>query len=182
MTTTIIGKGRSLLTLAAAEVPPGRVITLNQAVVHVRKLDLPNQIYVMQRDGCVRQDWRLAPVANQCGGCPSGDMRTPEYPETLIVARDTSPHCFPDYSPRLVIGDFGLPWYTMSAPIAVKVAQSWGETDLFMVGHDAYLNGDTRRVNDDCSLTDDPHAGYLNAAQQAAEFAAAAGMTVTWRA
>ena len=182
MTTTIIGKGPSLLTLTRDEVPPGRVIALNQAIVHVRRLGLSNQIFTMQRDGCVAQDWRAAPIQNLCGHCPAGDMIMPQHPEILIVTRDTSPYCFADYSPRMVLGSFDLPWYTMSSPIAVLVAQSWGETDLFMVAHDSYTGGNTQYVNPDGSFTDHPHGGYHNAGAEAARFAELAGMTVAWRA
>ncbi len=183
MTTTIVGRGPSLLALTAADFPAGPVIALNAAIVQIRRLGLPNPIYTMQKDGCNHQDWRGDPNPEPCAGCPAGDMIMPQQPETLIVSAAESQHCFADYAPRIVVDveAFGLPWYTMSAPTAVKIAAGWGETDLLMLGHDAYTRNDVHVVEPNDVLTDNPHGGYRNAGVQAAEFVAAAGMTVTWR-
>ena len=180
---TIVGRGPSLLFLTAADFPDGRVITLNAAIIHVRKLGLPNPIYTMQKDGCVGQDFHGVPVPFACGACPMGDMVMPQPPETLIVSKAESPYCLPGYSPRMVVDveAFGLPWHTMSAPVAVRIAQSWGETEVLMLGHDAHTTGSTLRVEPDGSLADAPHGGYVNAGAHAAAIAEAAGMTMTWR-
>ncbi len=183
MTTTIVGRGPSLLSVKAEDFPEGPVIALNAAIIYVRTLGLPNPIYSMQKDGCVPHTHLAKPDTHPCGGCPTWPMTAVQPPETLIVSSAESPYCFADYEPRLVVDveAMGIPWHTMSAPVAVRIAQSWGETSLFMVGHDAYTRGNTERWEPGVGLVDDPHGGYYLAGKLAAEFAEAAGMTVTWR-
>jgi hypothetical protein len=172
--------------LTRDDFPPGRVIALNAAIVQVRRLGLSCPIFTMQKDGCRSHGPDAAYAAPEPGhACPLEPWLVhPEGNETLIVSARESAHCFPDWPRRIVVDveqEFGLPWYTMSAPVAVKIAQSWGETDLLMLGHDAYTTGSTFRVDPDDSMTDDPHGGYRNAGAHAATLAQAAGMTVAWR-
>jgi hypothetical protein len=184
MTTTIVGRGPSLLSLTREDFPAGPVITLNAAIIYVRELGLGNALFSMQKDGCIPHDHHGKPDVQACGNCPTWPMVAPHQPETLIVTSAESPFCLADYSPRIVVDveqDFGLPWHTMSAPVAVRIAHSWGETDLLMLGHDAYVKGNTERWEPGVGLVDDPHGGYFLAGKLANEIAVELGMTITWR-
>ena len=78
--------------------------------------------------------------------------------------------------------EFGIPWFSMSAPIAVEVAHAMGCTSLVMYGQDAWTSGgkDTRRWMPDGRFEDDPHAAYYLAGKQAQDRADAHGMATRW--
>jgi hypothetical protein len=159
MTTTIVGRGPSLLSLTRDDFPPGRVIALNASIVQVRRLNLPNPIYTMQKDGCRSHLWTddeyQAPGPDHA--CPLEiQMVRPEGDETLIVSVRESLYCFNDWPRRIVIdveAEFGLPWYT---------------------------NGSNVRVDPDDSMTDDPHSGYRNAGVMADALAREHGTVIRW--
>jgi hypothetical protein len=191
-TAYVIGRGRSLLDLRAEMIGPGPVIALNLALVHVRALNLPNPIYSMQKDGCVALALESGPrfifLGDQrpCSGPPCVDgspLAEPMAPETLLVSQAGSWGCFPDYAPRYIFGcesDFGIPWYTMSAPVAVRIAALMGCTLVVMIGHDAFVSGDTHRVERDGSMVDAPHEGYANAGHASVAVAAELKLTLEW--
>ena len=110
-------------------------------------------------------------------------MLAPVGREALLVSAAESPFCFLDWPARYVFDverDFGMPWYTMSAPVAVLVARLMGCTSLVMLGHDAYAAGDTRRVAAGELVDDASNAGYRWAGQEAARLAAESAIEIRW--
>jgi hypothetical protein len=160
---TIVGTGPSLLRLTQADFGPGPVIVLNSAILQVRKLDLPNEIHTMQKDGC------LVP---------------PILPERLIHSAVESPDCHADYPYRRVIDierEFGLAWNTMSAPIAVRVAAQMGAKTVRMLAMDgAFRGGDSRRVMADGTIRRMPPHRYSIGGRQSEAEAAKCGVAIVW--
>lgn len=179
---TIVGKGPSILRLRARDIPPGPVIALNHAILVIRELGLAQPVYSMQKDGCVPHASGRFPVPIDRCICPNpAKMTPPREPEVLLLSAAESSRCFPDYPRRHVFdtADFGLPWNTMSCPVAVRIAALMGCTSLLMLGHDAYTRGDFRRVEH--GLVPSRRDGYRRAALQAQAFARAGGLGVEFR-
>src|ERR1019366_3134379 len=150
-TAVVVGKGPSLLELTAADFPPDAiVITLNQAIITVRLLGLPNRIYCAQKDGCrSRRTNQMPPPGHICP--PESDMILPMPPETVLLSSAESPTCFWDYRPREVIDvEALLPgrrWFTPSSPVAASYAVKVLDCDsLVFLAHDSFMDGDLRRV------------------------------------
>jgi len=176
-TATIVGMGPSLLRLRARDFPPGPVITLNHAILTVRSLHLPNPLYVMQKDGCMPHNGQ-ADVPLSCA-CPSDRLVPLLRGETAIFSAAESPDCYPNHRPRFVIdveGDFGLPWSSMSAPVAALLADWMGCTSILMVGHDAYTRNDYRRA----APNGGSNRGYRHASVQAKYYAEKHGVAIRW--
>jgi len=177
-TATIVGMGPSLLRLRAIDFPPGPVITLNHAILTVRTLNLPNPLYVMQKDGCVPHLDGSITVPLKCI-CPSDRLVPPLRGETAIFSAAESPDCFPSHKPRYVIdveADFGLRWSSMSAPVAALLADWMGCTSILMMRHDAYTKRDYRRASPDGGS----NRGYRVASVQAKALAERHGLTIKW--
>lgn len=158
---TVIGRGPSLLTLRASDIGPGPVITLNHAILEVRKLHLPNLIYTQQKDRGV--------VA-------------PQPPETLILSAAQSHAAFPSYSPRYVIDVrrwFGITPRAMSTTMAVALARWMGCSRVRMLACDAVTVEDFRTVVNGEPL-DKRGFGYLFAGRQATAHAQRIGMPLEW--
>lgn len=176
-TAYIVGRGPSLLDLRRGDFGPGPVITLNAAIHHVRTLALPNPLYYMWKDGCLPHGLAdNSPDVHECV------LPLPQSGETFLTSLAEGRFCLQAWKARHVIdvqAEFGIPWWTMSAPVAVEVAHAMGVAELVMYGHDAYADGDTRRVQDGL-LVDDPHAGYYNAGALAAAAAEKHGLPIRW--
>jgi hypothetical protein len=184
-TAVIVGKGPSLLSLTSEDFPPGAVvITLNQAIVQVRTLGLPNACYLMEKDGCIRHDNRaVLPLGCIADGAMTdhGDMIAPLDDETLLLSVAESSVCYRDHPYRYLFdveADFGLVWWTMSAPIAVRIAEVMGCTELVMLGHDAYTSGDVRRV--EAGQLESGPQGYYRAGEEANAYALEVGLPIEW--
>lgn len=179
-TAYIVGRGPSLLRITADDFGPGPVIVLNSTIVHVRKLHLPNPIYYMWKDGCLPHTRYENPPSyphSPCGVIPA------EEGEVFITSTNDGSYCGLDFPIRLEIdveASYGLPWYTMSTPMAVEVAWEMGCSSLVIMGHDAYLAKNTNRVLPDGSMEDDPHAGYYIAGYEAQIGADKHGMPIDW--
>jgi hypothetical protein len=176
-TAYIIGKGPSLLRLTEDMLGPGPIITLNQAILRVRGYRQP--IYLSQKDGCVLYG-RAHPGQPCIGG--GGDMVEPQAPEILIVSKHESPDCFADYQPRYIVDverDFGVPWFTPSAPIAAGIALLMGCSRIVFVSHDAFALGDGRVVQDGRVTPGLPDAYAANGGK-ADDLCRAAGILVEW--
>lgn len=180
-TVYIIGKGPSLLNLTAEMIGSGPVVTLNHAILYVRKLALPNPIYAMQKDGCVSHGGHDFTPAGPGHVCDREIVR-PEPPETAVFSLRESPHCMGWYSPRIVLDveAFALPWFTPSAPTATKVVIEGGCSEIVYIAHDAYTTGDLRRVDDGQVVGHETDLGYTQAGRLSASIAAAAGVPVRW--
>jgi hypothetical protein len=176
-TATIVGMGPSVLRLRPQDFPAGPVITLNHAVIPVRRLELRNPMYVMQKDGCQPHTGQSA-VPLSCV-CPSDRLVPPIRGETAIFSTAESPDCFPNHKPRYVIdveGDFGLPWASMSAPVAALLADWMGCATILMMGMDSYTRKDYRRA----SPNGGSNRGYRVASVQAKDLAEKHGLTISW--
>lgn len=182
----IVGRGPSLLRLTPDAFGPGPVIAINLAILAIRELCLPNPVYAMQKDSCVTNDI-IGHWAGDTRACPgpcgaAGPLALPVAPETLLASVAESPFCFRDYPRRYLFDverDFGLTWWTMSAPIAVLIASLMGCTSLVMLGHDAYTVGDARLYEPDQGLVNNIN-GYAQAGAECDTVAAQLGMAVTW--
>ncbi len=175
-TVWIIGKGPSLLNLTADTIGPGPVVTLNEAIVHVRTLNLPNAIYVFQKDGCVSHGpTNYTP--------PGPDHVCREYvvdlllPEIALFSTAESPHCKEHYKPRMVIDvdGLGIPWYTPSSPTATKLFATWGATEIVYVSHDAKF-GDYRSVKHGTEVDGHEDHGYIQSWRTAERIAQESGV------
>lgn len=185
-TATIMGLGPSILLLKAKDFPPGPIITINHAILHVRKFGLPNAIYTMQKDGCTphgggNEPRRVNMPIRHCV-CPSPRTIKPIEPEILLLSMMESSHCFPKYPLRHVFdvqADFGIPWNTMSVPVAARIAHWMGCAGLHMIGHDAYTRGVFGRVSGYGVRAGSGH-GYRRAAIQAKRYAESVGMRIVF--
>ncbi len=177
---TIVGRGPSLLRLTPSDFEPGPVITLNLAAHAIRELYLKNDLYLMQKDGCVPHTAKeRVPLGCRCPN--PARMVTPTMPETVILSKAESPLCFRDYPKRIVIDvrrDFGLPWYTMSAPVAILIAHRMGADRINLLGFDAKY-GDSRRVEGSTLVPGD--RGYVRAIDQIEGMAKALRIDVRFR-
>lgn len=185
-TATIVGMGPSILYLRPSDIPAGPVIAVNHAILRVRKLKLPNVTYTMQKDGCTPHGGRNQPRINMpirhCV-CPSVRTVKPIEPEVLLLSAAESSHCFPSYPLRHVFdvaADFGIPWNTMSVPVAARLAHWMGCAGLHMLGHDAYTKGVFGRVSG-YGVGPGSGRGYIRASVQARDYAESVGMAIVFK-
>jgi hypothetical protein len=160
-TATIIGKGPTLLTLTAADVPTGPVIVLNSAIREVRALGLPNPTYSMQKDCAVAE---------------------PVLPETLILSSAQSPDAWPAYPQRHVLNieaEFELPWGSMSSPMAVELAAAMGCARIVMLCHDGYTLRIADKVENGRIVSVRP-GGYYHAGVAATQRAKRHRLPIEW--
>ena len=151
----IVGKGPSLQYLRWHHVGPGFVITINEAVVHVQTLGLPNQIYAMQKDGCATEDQTT--IARPCGSCHEhGWKRAPVIDPlpgiTALFSQYISSWCLHGRPNRYVftdeeLGFAGFP-FTMSTLEAIPLALYLGAEQIVMVSFDSLVNGDNGYVRE----------------------------------
>lgn len=184
-TAYIVGKGPSLLRLTADHIGRGPVITLNHAILRVRPLNLPNEIYAFQKDGCRMHGPVNFTPAGPGHACEdeSSEMVDLCPPEIGLFSTAESPHCKEDYPNRVVLDveSLGLPWSTPSAPVATKLAIAWGVAEIVYLCHDAYTSGDLRRVaNDGETIVTEPDGGYAAAGRLAQQIASDAGVQARW--
>jgi hypothetical protein len=186
-TATILGLGPSILKLQASDFPAGPVITINHAVLRARRLRLPNVVYAMSKDGCTPHGGRSDPPVripiSRCV-CPSPRVVQPIMPEHILLSAAESSHCCARYALRHVFDvelDFGLPWNTMSVPVAARIAHLMGCSSILMLGHDAYTRGVYGRVSNGRVIGRLPSRGYRLAAVQAKAFADGAGIIIEFR-
>ena len=147
----IIGKGPSLQYLKKEDIGSGPVITLNEAIIKIEELDLPNPVYSMQKDGGDRRRYyHLHPLIlkpdcdykSNCGDRCNGIYR-PKKGATLLVHKHESLYCFADYSPRYVFDwkELGLRSNQFSQIIAIKIGHIMGCKKFCFISFDAHVNG-----------------------------------------
>lgn len=177
-TATIVGTGPSLLRLTTSDFGAGPVIALNDAVLALRRLRLPNRMYVMQKDGCIPHGARARVPILRCV-CP-GRMPQPRMPEEVILSAAESSRCWRGYPRRHVLDveSLGLRWATSSTPVAVKVAELMGCASVRMLAHDAHTRGDSRRVTGSGIRKGAP--SYARSGLQAQRLADRAGLAMEW--
>lgn len=147
----IIGKGPSLQYLKKEDIGSGPVITINQAIIKIEEIDLPNPVFSMQKDGGNRRRyWRSSPLIlkpdcdykSNCGD-KCGGMIRPKRGATLLVHRHESLYCFLDYSPRYIFDwkELGLRCNQFSQIIAIKIGILMGCAKFNFISFDAHVNG-----------------------------------------
>ena len=126
---TIVGTGPSILKINESYFSPDEIIiTLNDSIVQIERLDLNNIIYSMQKD-----------FAN-------GIIRPKKA--ILLVNEHESKFAFEDYSPRYVFDAKKLfnGKNQHSANCALKIIQLFGCSKIRLIGFDSCTTKDTRRV------------------------------------
>lgn len=160
-TVNIIGTGRSIFNLKSIE--PGLVLTLGMAIKEIEKLDLPNEIVSMEKDGCTEHPNECD--SKDCHHCPYGSV----YPQKarLLLHELESYECMPDYPKREFWNnerDFGLIWRTESVLSAIELMLKWGYEKFNFYCFDAVTNGNT----ENCYM-DGSYGGYQSQAERLKE-------------
>lgn len=181
----IIGKGQSLSRLREDHIGPGPVITLNQAIIKIESLSLPNKIYSMQKDGGTRRVFpspRLIPICKARGYCqyiPCDGVVEPRHTTTLLLHKLESLYCFPYHQPRYVFSmkDIGLTENQFSMVCAIKIARLMGCMHLNLVSFDSCTTGDCGEyIHGKGLIRENP--GYMLQAERVAPFLK--GISHTW--
>jgi len=159
----IIGKGPSLVNLRAWHFGKGPVIVLNESIRMVQNMGLPNQIYSMQKDGCMTEDPHNIP--RPCGTCEAnGWQRAPvtnPHPGIAVLfSQHLSSWCLHGRPNRFVFTDeeLGFKGYPMTMSIleAIPLAMHFGCQSIVMMCCDSLVNGDLGTV----AAIDDHHFAY----------------------
>lgn len=147
----IVGKGPSLQYLIKEDIGSGPVIAINQAIIKIEELDLPNPVYSMQKDGGDRRRYKdshpfiLQPDCDYKSNCNDkcGGIYRPKKGATLLVHKHESLYCFADYSPRYVFDwmELGLKSNQFSQIIAIKIGLLMGCKKFHFVSFDIYTSG-----------------------------------------
>lgn len=128
-TAHVIGRGPSLQYLRDYHFinSNGPIIAVNYAILHIRKLNLSNTIYTLQKD-----DGQVRPIRS----------------ENLIVHElEPSIDAWTDYQPRYTFNnekDFGISWNEFSTLTCIELARVMGCDKIRYISCDADVNGDTR--------------------------------------
>ncbi|MCK4819049.1 hypothetical protein KA005_24965 [bacterium] len=157
----IIGKGPSLQYLTKEDIGSGPIIAINESIIKIEELDLPNPVFSMQKDGGNRKRHRrqrsLVPDCDYTPNCGDrcGGMVRPKKGATLLVHRHESLYCFPDYSPRYVFDwkELGLPKNRFSQILAIKIGLLMGCTNFRFVSFDVHINGSIETYIPDRGIT-----------------------------
>ena len=145
-----IGKGPSLRFLLAEDIGDGIIISLNQAIITIESLFLPNIIYSMQKDGGHRRRYttsNLSPICDYCNECEDSCPPVVRPKRAILLLHDLeSKFCFLNYPERYVLnlGELGLDRNVFSLIFAVKTAQYMGCNKFYFASFDAITNGDQR--------------------------------------
>lgn len=151
----IVGKGPSLQYLAKENFKAGPIITVNDAIIQVEGLDLPNPTFSMWKDGGNRRKYWgaktkykhpvLKPDCDYTPNCGKkcGNMVVPTRGATLLVHEHESLHCFPDYLPRHVFcfQKLGFLHNQFSLVIAIRIGKLMGCKSFRFVSFDVHVNG-----------------------------------------
>lgn len=138
----IVGKGPSLGNLRAEHFGEGPVIALNQAIVMVERLSIPNPIYSLQKDGC-----GYVGKHSHCLQREDVDWMIRPKHATLIL-QDTegySRDCLQNYEPRVLIDpvrDLGFKHLdTMAVRMGIAIAKRMGCIFIVMMCCGSLVNG-----------------------------------------
>ena len=144
-TAWIVGKGPSLRFLQAAHFGDGPVMAMNEAIMVVQVLGLPNRLYTMQKDGCSHQPCVCKPQ----GDAPPLVMLKERI--TLFLQRPGySELCFPKHENAVYIQpeiDMGLPADAMSIRMCAAIARCMGCSEIVFLCCDSLANGDIRKFD-----------------------------------
>ena len=150
-TAWIVGKGPSLQYIQRHHLGEGIVITLNESILAVEKLNLPNTTYSLQKDGGDRRhgakEHALTPECdylNQCGN-ECGSMIRPKS-AVLLLHDLESKYCFSDYPNRVIfdLGTIGLKANIHSLVFVTLIALYMGCNKFNFLCFDSSITGDSR--------------------------------------
>jgi glycosyltransferase involved in cell wall biosynthesis len=148
----IIGKGPSLKYLTKEMIGEGVVITLNDAIAKIEELDIPNDVYAMEKDGYYK-DNKPCFDTHDC----SIHSIMPKK-SALLVHKWESLNCMPDYTPRYIFDneELGLNPQNPSMLSAIMIGSLMGCKKFHFVSFDAF-QGDHRTYipGKDITLIDD---------------------------
>jgi len=162
-TVWIIGKGPSIQYLKKENIGNGPIIALNDAIKIIEKLDLSNDLYSLQKDGCEKRKGRnnpktwFTPDCDYSGeGCYiNNELLTSVKKTTSLLLHDLeSKYCFPDHPLRFVFNlkEIRLPRNEFSQIFALKIAQYMGCNKFIFVSFDAQAIGDNRQYFNNMEL------------------------------
>ena len=152
----IVGKGPSLANLKAWHFGAGPVIAINETIRYVQALGLPNQIYSMQKDGCMTSDPHNIP--RPCSTCHEHETPWQRAPVTnpapgiaVLFSQHLSSWCLHGRPNRFVFTDEemgykGFPM-TMSVLEAIPMALHFGCQAIVMMCFDSITHGDLSTLN-----------------------------------
>lgn len=141
-TAWIVGKGPSLAYLRSEYFKGGPVIALNQSILIVEELDLPNPIYSLQKDGC-----GIMEPHGTCAQRNGHDWMIRPKSATLIVqeTKGYSRYCLADYQPRMMIDPRGHLKFqfqeTMAIRMAIALAKIMGCASICLLCCGSLVNG-----------------------------------------
>lgn len=163
----IVGKGPSLQYLKKEDFGQGPIITINQAIIKVEELDLPNPTYSMQKDGGDRKTYPKHMLRPDCEYTPNcndkcGNMYRPKRGATLLIHKHESLYCFPDYSPRYVFDwkEFGLRHNQFSVIISIRIGILMGCIKFHFVSCDVHTTGSLESYIPNVGVVEIKHSGY----------------------
>lgn len=146
----IVGKGPSLRYIKKEHFGEGIVITLNESIVDIESLNLPNPLYSLQKDGGSGRHHTFDNLSPNCDFTPNcgghcGTMIRPRY-ATLLLHDLESKYCFANYPNRVVfdLKTLGLDANIHSAVFVTMIALYMGCTKLNYLCFDASTTGDNR--------------------------------------
>ncbi len=137
----IIGKGPSLQYLKNTDIGAGPVIALNETIIKVEEMNLPNPVFSMQKDdvlACSMDD----KLPRDCDKCK---FKVRPKSATLLVHSIESRNCFADYFPRYIFDweNLGMPCNDFSMAAAVNLAIKMGCNEFNFISCDVHVNGNT---------------------------------------
>ena len=164
----LVGSGPSLEHVKKEHFMNGPVITINRAILSVELLNLDNHVYSMQKDGGEKKKYgrhNSNPACDHSPNCPDicGLMRRPKK-ATLLVGKEESFNCLPDYQPRIVFhwGDLDLPHNEFSLLVALKLAQYMGCEKFNFISCDIHTHGNCKRyIEGEKSIVDHLYDGQV---------------------
>jgi hypothetical protein len=153
----VVGKGPSLEFVSSdIFLPVSPVICLNDAIVAIERLNIPNQLFSLQKDGYVMD--MVEPASN-----------------TVLILQSTpgySGEWFPNHPKRILVDpltDLGFEHEeATSAEMAIRFACMLGCSHIHLISCDVLANGDTRTFSprnkevfiDDTKVATYSHAKY----------------------
>lgn len=148
-TAWIVGKGPSLACLSADHfTDTGPVLTMNEAILVVQELGIPNPLYSMQKDGC-----HQLPVEQQCGAmCLMQSPMVYPHPDVTVILQDPgfSEICLPLHARKLWVDpqrELKFREATeMSVLMCIRLAKIMGCGMVKLVSCDS-MNGDYRTID-----------------------------------
>lgn len=160
-TAYVIGKGPSLGFLRSEHFHTnGPVIALNQAIAVVERLDIPNPIYSLQKDGC----GYVGPHSH-CLQRDGVDWMIRPKKATLILqdTEEYSRNCLHGYEPRVLVcpvRDLGFEHLsTMAVRMGIAIAKQMGCGHIKMVSCGSLVNGNTETFNVWTGIAEETPAG-----------------------